>query len=150
MPLPNVTVDITGYVKFCCTSLLDSVLNNGRIFFNNASTTVFDNTRYIALGTFAALENLKHFRIELIVLFLKLIKVRLHTSLSETYIIATFLPATRGALLNENINIIFRMAILRVLSNSAVLALLKNIWLLFKLQSNNEVLRDLIILVISP
>jgi hypothetical protein len=41
-------------------------------------------------------------------------------------------------------------AILRVLSNPAVLALLKNIWLLFEWQSNNEVLRDLIIPVISP
>jgi hypothetical protein len=40
-------------------------------------------------------------------------------------------------------------AILRVLSNPAVLALLKIIWLLLKLQSNNEVLRDLTIPVMS-
>jgi hypothetical protein len=40
--------------------------------------------------------------------------------------------------------------ILRVLSNPAVLALLKIIWLLLKSRSNNEVLLDLIIPVISP
>jgi hypothetical protein len=40
--------------------------------------------------------------------------------------------------------------ILRILSNPAVLTLLKFIWLLLKSQSNNEVLRDLIIPVISP
>jgi hypothetical protein len=41
-------------------------------------------------------------------------------------------------------------AILRVLSNPAVLALLKIIWSLFKIQSNNEILRVLTIPVISP
>jgi hypothetical protein len=41
-------------------------------------------------------------------------------------------------------------AILQVLSNPAVVALLKMIWLLLKPQSNNEVLRDLTIPVISP
>jgi hypothetical protein len=38
---------------------------------------------------------------------------------------------------------------IQVLAKFAVLALLKNIWLLLKSQSNNEVLRDLIIPVIS-
>jgi hypothetical protein len=39
-------------------------------------------------------------------------------------------------------------AILRVSSNPAVLALLEITWLLFESQYNNEVLRDLIIIVV--
>jgi hypothetical protein len=47
-----------------------------------------------------------------------------------------------------NILLVGIKTILRVLSNPAVLALLKNIWLLFKSLFNNEVLRDLIVPVI--
>jgi hypothetical protein len=51
---------------------------------------------------------------------------------------------------NVNLKFIFFKAMLRVLSNPAVLALLKIIWRLLKPHSNNEVLRDLIIPVTSP
>jgi hypothetical protein len=50
----------------------------------------------------------------------------------------------------NNVNLKPLKAILRVLSNPAVLTLLKIIWLMLKSHYNNEILRDLTIPVMSP